>query len=109
MLHEASGAGHSLSLLVESGGYSLVAVRGLLIVTSLTAEPGSRAQWLSSCGTSLVALWRVESSQTRDGIMSPALASGFLATGPPGKSYCSYKVVHSWPLSGTMCIKVLLY
>ena len=33
----------------------------------------------------LVALRHVRSSQTRDGTLSPALAGGFLATGPLGK------------------------
>ena len=42
---------------------------------------------LSSCGArDLVASWYVESSQTRDQTRVP-LASGFLSTIPPGKSF----------------------
>ena len=35
----------------------------------------------------LVALQHVESYQTRDQMCVPALAVGFLTTGPPGKSF----------------------
>ena len=59
-----------LSLVVVSGGSSLVVVRGLLIVVrgllivvvSLIAEHGFQGLWCMG----LVALWRVESSRTRD-------------------------------------------
>ena len=51
---------------------------------------GSRALGLSSCGAwALVAPWHVGSFRTRDQLIfvSPALASGFLNTGLPGKSH----------------------
>ena len=59
---------------VESGGYSLVAVCGLLVLmASLVAEHRLQgrqtsvlpALWLSSCDTGLAVLQYVESSQTR--------------------------------------------
>ena len=56
------------SLVVASGGYSLVVVLGLLIVVaSLVAEHGLWGSWASAVGAQgLVALWHVGSSQTRD-------------------------------------------
>ena len=43
--------------------------------------------WASVAGLhELVALQHVESSRIRDHTMSPALAGGFLSTGPPGRS-----------------------
>ena len=42
--------------------------------------------YFSSCGKDLVALWHVQCSLTGTECMSPALAGGFLTTGPPGKS-----------------------
>ena len=61
-----------LSLVVEIGGYCLVAMCRLLIVASLAA----RAQLL-------LGMWDLP----RPGIepMSPALVGRFLTTGPPGK------------------------
>ena len=50
------------------GGYSLVAVQGLLFeVASLVVEHSSRAQVQQLWCVGLVALWHVESSQTRGG------------------------------------------
>ena len=63
-------AADGLSLVAGSGGSSLVGVCGLLW-----------CEWF----TGLVALQHVGSSQTRDELMSPAVAGGFLTTGPPGK------------------------
>ena len=73
------------SLVVASGGYSLAAVPGLLIVVTLQNSisiectgfssctvwaqqlqlPGSKA-WLRSCSMNLVGPWHVRSSQIRD-------------------------------------------
>ena len=76
-----------LSLVVASGGYSLVVVRGLLTV--MRRHTGSRA-----CG--LQYFWCVGSEVVAHGLScpkacgiectSPALAGRFLTTGPPGKS-----------------------
>ena len=84
-----------LSLGVVSGDYSLVAVCRLLVaVTSLAAEHGlcgPRASvvvghGLSSCGSSQLpfSMWNLAGSGIQP--VSPALAGGFLTTGPPGKS-----------------------
>ena len=58
------------------------------VQASEVAAPGSRAlaQWLRLTG--LVAPQHVGSFRTRDQMVSPALAGGFLATGPSGKSQC---------------------
>ena len=100
-------AAHGLSLVAASGGYSFVAVRGILIaVASLCcgaralgmrasvvvarglSSCGSRAleRRLSSCGTwalLLCGMWDLP----RLGLepVSPALAGGFLTTVPPRK------------------------
>ena len=59
-----------LSLVAASGGYSLLVVRGLLIVAaSLLWSMGSRAQELWHTG--LVILWHVGSSHTRDQTRAP--------------------------------------
>ena len=47
--------------------------------------PGFRVQAQKLWPTSLVALWHVESSQTKDETCDPC-AGGFLCTAPPGKS-----------------------
>ena len=52
------------SLVVDSGGYSLVAVRGLLEVASLVQH---KSEGHSLWRTGLVALQHVGSSKTRDG------------------------------------------
>ena len=78
-----------LSLAVVSGGYSLVAVGGLLIVVvSLVAEhglQGTRAQQLYLSG--LVALRYVGSSRIRDQTPIPCTGRQISTTGPPGKSH----------------------
>ena len=45
---------------------------------------------LSICGSGSAALQHVGASQSGIEPVSPALAGGFLTTGPPGKSHCSY-------------------
>ena len=52
------------SLVVESGGYSLVVVRGLLLEVAPLVQHRSEGH---SWRTGLVALQHVGSSQTRDG------------------------------------------
>ena len=87
-----------LSLAVVCG-FSL---RWLLLVQST----GSRCSGFSSCRlqslghrlsklwcTSLVVTQNEESSWSRDEPMSPALAGGFLAPGPPGKSPGSFLIL----------------
>ena len=95
------------SLVVESRGYSLVAVCGLLIaVTSLVAEHGLQVVWtsvvaahgLSSCSSRspehrlnsfgawaqlLGSMWHLFGSGIE--LVSPALAGGFFTTEPLGK------------------------
>ena len=51
-----------LSLIVVSGGYSLVGVNGLLIAVSIGCEVGAQSLWHMG----LVAPWHVESSWTRN-------------------------------------------
>ena len=79
-----------LSLVVASGGYSLVLMRGLLItgapLASLAWAPEHR---LSSCGAQaslLHSIWTLPGPGIEP--VSPALAGGFLTTGPPGKHLC---------------------
>ena len=79
-----------LSLVAASGGSSLAGVRRLLVVASVAAEHTLEALGLSSCAAQALlplGVWDLP----RPGIapMSPALAGGFLTTGPPGKS-CVY-------------------
>ena len=94
------------SLVAEGGGYSLVAVRGLIAVASLGAGhrlwgswasallahgpvlqlPGSKHS-LSSCGAQawlLPGVWDLPGSGIKP--VSPALAGRFFTTEPPGKS-----------------------
>ena len=72
-----------LSLVVASGGYSLVAVFGpLFAVASLVIEHGLWAQglqwvWLS-CGSALAALRLVGSSWTRDRTHVPCIGRWIL-------------------------------
>ena len=72
----------SVSLVMESGGCSLIAVLELLIVvTSLVAE-----HRLGSCDPQAYlpcGMW--DPPRPRIELMSPALAGGFLTTEPPGK------------------------
>ena len=98
-LHGVLFAVCGLSLAAASGAYSLVAVLGFLPeAASLVAEHTLQGAWasvvwflgcgdrLSSCGAwaSCPTTWNLP----RPGIqpVSPALADGFLTTGPPGKS-----------------------
>ena len=78
-----------LSLVVVSGGYSFLQCFGLLIeVTSLVYSIGCR-----HTGSAVVALgtllprgmWNILGAVIKP--MFPALADGFLTTGPPGKPY----------------------
>ena len=98
--------GAGFSLVVASGGYSLVVVcRLLTAAASLPVEhglqvcglqqlwlPGSRAQAQYLWSMGLVAAQHVGSSWTK-GIkpVSPALAGGFFTTEPPGKPSFSLK------------------
>ena len=81
------------SLDVESGGYSLVAVQELLIVVaSFVVKHGLRScrarAWLH-CGLGDLPGPGIQT-------VSPALAGGFLTTGPAGKStQASFIVVFS--------------
>ena len=89
----------SLLLVVESGGWLLVVVSGLLIsVASLVAEHGlsvlqlcSCSSWalehrLNSCSTlGSVALQHVAAPRSGIEPVSPALAGKFFTTEPPGK------------------------
>ena len=67
---------------MESGGYSLVVVRGLLLEVAPLVQHRSEGH---SWRTGLVALQHVGSSQTGMEPMSPALAGKFCTTEPPGK------------------------
>ena len=86
-----------LSLVAISEFCSLVAVHRLLIAVAPLPVGFSRcsawAQQLRHMGP--VALWHAESSWTKDGTVSPALAGKFLTTGPPGKSNLS-AFYHPW-------------
>ena len=72
-----------LSLVVVSGGSSLVVLHGLLIVVSM----GSRHMGFSTCSAwawLLRGMWNLPGSGIEP--MSPALADRFLCTVAPGKS-----------------------
>ena len=84
-----------LSLVVADRGYSLAAVRGLLIVVAFLAaerrlkgtgfSPGARASLLHG-----------RRNLPRPGIklVSPTLTNGFLSTGPSGKSQlCAFYII----------------
>ena len=75
-----------LAPVVVSGGCSLVVVHGCLIArASLVAETGSRH--LGRCGAWAqlpLGMWDLPGPGTEP--MPPALAHGFLTTGPPEKS-----------------------
>ena len=69
---------HGLPLVAESRGYSLAAVRGLLLLRSMDSIVVTLGLSCSeACG--ILPGPRIES-------MSPPLAGGLLTTGPPGKS-----------------------
>ena len=82
-------AAHWLSLVAVSRGCSPVAVHGPLIaVASLVAEHGLSGVQASVAVHGLscpVALWNLPSPQGLNPC-PPALAGGFLTTGPPWKS-----------------------
>ena len=65
----------------------VVAHRLLTVVGSLVTEHGVWGAGASAVVRGFSCLQQMESSQTRDEPGSPALAGGFLTTGPPGKSW----------------------
>ena len=72
---------------VVTSGHSLVVVHGLLLLWSTDSRASGLQQfWLMG----LVALCHVESSWTRNQTCVPALAHGFLTTGPSTKSSISF-------------------
>ena len=75
---------HGLSLVAVSRGSSAaVALRLLIAGFLLFQSTSSRAQTQELGCTGFVAPWHRESSWIKH--VSPALAGGFLTTGPPGK------------------------
>ena len=80
-------ATHGLSLVVASGGCSLVTVQGLIIAVASAEHwlQSSQAQELWHVG--LYVLQCVETSRLGVEPVSPALAGGFLTTGPLAKSF----------------------
>ena len=75
------------TIYLRSTGFSL---QWLLLLQSIGCRAwGLQQLWLMS----LVAPRHVGSSQTRDLLMFPALAGGFLTTGPPRKSYKLYFII----------------
>ena len=85
----------ALSLQYRGQAFSSCSKQGPTVYYSVRASrcgdfTGSRANGLSGCGA-LAHLLRSLWDLPRSGIesVSPALASGFLATGPPGKSMMS--------------------
>ena len=88
------------SLVSVSGGCFLVEVHGLLFLQSMGSQAWAQVaslqaleHGLSSCDA--WASWHVASSQTEIEPMSPALASRFLSTVPPGKSTDMFIIVTS--------------
>ena len=79
----AVSGGHSSS---QCGGHSSSSCEGLTIAASLVAEHRLQTRRLSSCG-SRAQLLRGMWDLPRPGLepVSPALASGFSTTAPPGK------------------------
>jgi len=68
-----------LSLVAASGGCSLVAEHGFVVVTSLVAEHGFMGTWTQQLWhMGLAALWHVESFWTRDQIRVPGVGRGIL-------------------------------
>ena len=79
-------AAHEISLVLVSRSYSLVAMRGLLIVmSSLLARASALDSGFSSTRAQLLhGMWNL--SRTGINSIPPAWASGFLITEPTGKS-----------------------
>ena len=79
-------AAHEISLVLVSRSYSLVAMRRpLIVVSSLLARASALDSAFSSTRAQLLhGMWNL----SRAGMdpISPAWASGFLITAPPGKS-----------------------
>ena len=80
---------HGLSLVAASRGCSLAAVHRLIIGNgfSCCGAPALEHAGCSSCGTQaslLPSIWNFPGLRIEP--VSPALAGGFLTTGPPGKS-----------------------
>ena len=97
-LHWVFVAAHGLSLVVLSGGYSLLWCVGFSLRWLLVAEHGLQAHGLSSCGSRALErrlsscgaraqLLRGMWDLPRPGLepVSPALAGRFSTTAPPGK------------------------
>ena len=80
-----------LSLLVANGGYSPVALLGLLIAVASLVALGCMG--FSSCSTQALlvqGMWTLPGPGIEPA--SPALADRFLTTGPPGKSIDCFKI-----------------
>ena len=111
-LHQIFVAVRGLSLVVASGGYSLLwcmgfSLRWLLLLWST----GSRCTGFSSCGSHVLEL-RLSSCGARAQLLrgmldlpgpglepvSSALASGFLTTAPPGKPYHCFLMDHAFDI-----------
>ena len=108
---------HGLSLVAETGGYSLFVVRDLIVVASFFEELQGKQtqQWqcigsavamhtLSSCNawaqlwrTGLVAARNVETSWTRDWTCVPCTGRWILNHWPPGKSSISFDSCLEFP------------
>ena len=105
-----------LSLVVASGGYSLVVAHRLLhVVASLFVKHRLQsAQASSSCSMRAQQLWlmglaaprHVGSSPTRDQTCVPSLQGGFLTTGPPGKPKTAYILLKLRLFPGVCNIKI---
>ena len=99
-----------LSLVVTSGGSSLVAVHGLLIVVaSLAMEWRLQGTWSSEVGVHWLTCPVACGIFTK---LSPALTGGFFTTGPPGMSsslFCKWLIPGQilWEHSAIMSLKVL--
>ena len=92
---------HGLSLAAASRGCSL----GVVLGYPCSAFSRVRSQALGCIASVVVAsvsasLWPVESSWTRDGTMSPALADRSGSTGSPGESPISSLKSFSFSLCG---------
>ena len=80
-------AARRLSLVVVSGGYSLLQCSGFSLRWLLLWSSGSRCAGFSSCGAQaslLCSMWDLPGPGLEP--VSPALVGGLLTTVPPGKS-----------------------